>query len=226
MALWFETIASSVSVVVGAISIVFTLSSLVSSLWATHHKLREAQKQRFQSVLESDNLIVVGSYLDEVIGNCNVYEYVSNRNVSKTVDSYLEKLRFFVGADTEVEQQIRETKTPPKIKVPSSVSDEFDKVLTELRSGEVWNALARLRRHIEITLRGIAKAKDIQLGRSPSAGYLLNALFRSGLISKDVFSNLKYAITVCNKAIHGLEVNWSEAEEATLHASIALGKLR
>lgn len=225
MFLWLEVIFSSFAAVAGTASIALTLISRISSSRAIHRKLREAQESRFQSVLESDDLTVVGHYLDDVIGNFNVYEYVSNPKVSKTVNSYLEKLRFFVGTDTEVEQQVEDTKVPPKIKVPPPIPDEFDKILTELRSGEVWNALARLRRHVEITLRKVAKNNHVIL-EHPSAGSLLNALSRSEFISKNSFSNLKYAVMFCNKAVHGQEVSLKEAEEAIFHASIGLEALK
>ena len=225
MILPFEMVTSGLSVAAGLVSISYTILKLISSIILTHSKLHKAQEQRFQSILESDNLTVVGSYLDDVIGNFNLYEYVSNRNVSERIDRYLEKLRSFIGTDAEVKQQIKETKIPSKIKERLVISDPFDRILTELRSGEIWNALARLRRYIEISLREIARAEDIRIER-PTAGQLLNVLSRRRLIPGEVLSNLKYAITVCNKAIHGVEVNWEEAEAAALHANFGLRRLK
>jgi hypothetical protein len=37
-----------------------------------------------------------------------------------------------------------------------------------------------------------------------------------------VAENLLYAIAICNKAIHGLDVSVREAEDALLHAAAAL----
>jgi hypothetical protein len=221
----FEEIASLLSVVGGVISLLGTLLGFLSARRSQISKLREAEEKQFQAALASDDLTVVGNYLEENIGRFNVYEYVSNPTVSKRIDTYLERLRFFVGTDAELEQQIRESEPPPEIEVPSALPEEFERVLTELRTGEIWNALARLRRYIEIALREIAEARDIRLERPSTAGHLLNVLWRSEVIPQDAFSNLKYAITVCNKAVHGIDVDMSEAEEALLHASVGMRRL-
>lgn len=219
-------ITSSVSIAAGVFSVIATLLSLILGYLSQRDKLQETQKQQFHTILESDDLIYVGNYLDLVIGNFNIYEYATDSKVSETVDTYLEKLRLFVGTDAEVEQQIREIGTPPKIEVSPEHPEGIDSVLKELASGEIWNALARLRRHIEITLRELAKAKGIFLERPSSAGYLLNMLLQREVIPKDAFSNLKYSITICNKAIHGFEVNMDEAKEATFHADVGLRRLK
>lgn len=225
MNLWFETITVTASVASGLVSIVITMLTWFFSKKSMRSKLHEAQEEEFRRALGSDKLTEIGSYLDKNIGNFNLYEYVSNPNVSNKIDIYLEKVRSFVGTDTEVEQQAKETKSLPKIKERLHISDPFDRILTELRSGETWTALARLRRYIEINLRKIAKAQDIPLERA-TAGQLLNILSRRGLIPGEILLNLRYAIAVCNKAIHGVEISWDEAEAAVLNANFALGKLK
>ena len=222
----FEILVSSASVVTGLLSLVATLWSYYGGFRSERSKLQQAEEQRFQLVLESDDLRTVGSYLDDVVGKFNIYEYSSNPKVSKTVDAYLEKLVSFVGTEAQMEQQSGEPQPLSRVQTSQAIPGEFDKVLTELRTGETWNALARLRRHLEITLRQVAYAKDIRLERASSAGYLLDILLRDGSIPQDAYHGLKYAVSVCNRAVHGLDVGLDEAEKAVQYASIGLGRIR
>ena len=219
---------SILSILGGLISIFVTISSVYYSYKSRKNKLLEAQERKFQNAMASDDLTTVGNFLYNTIGDFNVYEYVSNIDVSKTVDKYVVKLLLFIKTDAELKQEIDEIKEVEHItelEIPLELSEDFTKMLVELDSGERWNALARLRRSIEITLNEIAKANDIIIDR-PSAGQLLNVLIRKKIIPIEAMSHLKYAISVCNQAIHGRDVSMNEAQEAVFHASIGLKILK
>lgn len=227
-----ELIISSLSIFGGIISIFFTIITIYQSYKSKENKLEEAREQKFQNAMESDDLNTVGNFLYNTIGDFNIYEYISNTDVANTVDKYIEKLTSFIKTEAdinieiaEVAREMEEVKHIPKSEILPSLSEEFDKVLDELDSGEVWNALARLRRHIEITLNEIAKANEIIVKR-PTAGKLLDILIRNKIIPTEAESQLKYAIFVCNQAIHGMEVNINQAQEAVLHASNGLNIVR
>lgn len=225
MAPIFETVAITLSVTSGLISSLITFWSLYYTRRSREKKLQEAKEEQFKSAIQSDDLATLGNYLDTVIGKFNIYEYITDVKVSGKVDTFLSILKEFVGTEDEVTQEIRETSTPAIIEKVRPLPYEFDKILTELHSGEMWNGLARLRRHIEITLRNLANTKDVSIERPLSAGYLLNLLLQREVIQQDVFSNLKYAVTISNKAIHGFDVTMAEAEEAVSNASTGLAKL-
>ena len=219
-------ISSFLSVSAGLISILFTLFSLASAYEIQKVKLQAAHIENLNNILKSNSLVEFGHYIDEVLGNFTLYEYAQYPKVSKSVNTTIERLKFFLGTESEVKKQLEEIETPPKIEVPKDLPAEIDHVLKDINSGEIWNALARLRRFIEINLRELAEAHEIGLDRPSSAGYLLRILSQKRLIPTDSVSNLKYAITVCNKAIHGYEVNIGEATEATYHADIGLRRLK
>jgi hypothetical protein len=223
------SLVSFISIAVSVLSFLATAQKLLE-LFITRRnrtsKLHEAQEQEFEKILESDDLIKIGSYFDERVGEFNVQEYVASSDVSEIVDRYLEKLKTFVGTDAEVNEQIQKIGAPREIEKLSHIPDEFDKVAASLREGEIWNGLARLRRHIEITLRRVIDDRNIQMRPYPSAGQILNVLKMDEAISPDAYSELKYSVTICNKAIHGLDVELEEAEEALFHAIEGLRKLR
>ena len=213
------------------LSIVVVGTTLVSTLIGRYYlkrskedKLKQADEKIFRKALNSDDLKILGSYVDKVIGKFSVCEYVSNPDVSNKVDSYLEKLKSFVGTDTEVQTQIKEIEHPAEIRKPLKYPKELERVNAGLRTGEIWNALARLRRHIEITLREAAEVKGIPIEyyRYASARNLLNLLKDRQVVSPIVHESLTYAIAICNKAIHGLDVSSSEAEDAISYATNGL----
>lgn len=228
-----ESTISSITVLSGLVSTVLTIVTAYKAYMSEKAKLIQAQEQKFKSALESDDLITVGSFLYNTIGDFNIYEYVSNSNVSKTVDKFNEKLISFLKTNTEMAQEIKEIEQITKIEVPpihpedfTELPEEIKKVHNELDAGDIWNALARLRRYIEIILRKTAEINDIHIDKPTSAGYLLNILTQHNIVSKEVFNNLKYSITISNKAVHGLDVNINEAHEALFHAEIGLNMLR
>jgi len=106
------------------------------------------------------------------------------------------------------------------------VQPELQKALETLRSGEAWNALARVRRYIEVVLRQRVQQSSISSERPLSAGQLLNLLARKERLPAHVAEGLRYALAVCNRAIHGLDVTLEEAEEALFHAAAALDALQ
>lgn len=216
----------------GLISIFVTIFSVIYYYNSRKNKLLEAQEKKFKNAMASDDLITVGNFLYNTIGDFNVYEYVSSIDVSKTVDKCFEKLLFFIKTDAELKQEIdeikdeiEEVKYTTELEIPPDLFEDFTKLLVELNSGESWNALARLRRSIEITLNEIAEANGIIFNRL-SAGQLLNVLIRKKIIPIEAMSHLKYAISVCNQAIHGRDVSMNEAQEAVFHASIGLKILK
>lgn len=224
----FEYIIAGLSIIGGFISVVFTFVVIYQSDIARKNKLEDARELKFQNAMESDDLKKVGSFLYNTIGNFNVYEYISNTDVENTVDKYIDKLTSFVKTDTYITKEIEEVawetngvKYTTELEILHLYSEEISKVIDELDYGEVWNALARLRRHIEITLNEIAKENDIIIER-PTAGHLLDILIRKEIISIDAKSQLKYAISVCNQAIHGIEVSTIQAQEAVFHANNGL----
>jgi len=207
-------------------SLAATLTSLLVARRSAKAKLRAAADMRLQQVLESGDLRDVGCYLDEVVGNFCVREYVSDSQVARTVDAYVARLEAFVGTDAGMAKQLADAAHPPEAAQPLPLPAELQKALETLRSGEPWNALARVRRYLEMTLRQMARQVAVTSDRPLSAGQLVNLLSRKELLPPHAQESLRYAIAVCNKAIHGLDVTAQEAEDALFHAAAAIHALQ
>jgi hypothetical protein len=211
---------------VGTITAVLSFAFAISDYRERRSKLQRAQERRFRKAIESDDLTVIGNYLYKVIGSFNVHEYVTNKDISNRVDKYVDRLREFLGTEEEIKSQradIKERPIPERLIAPSV---ELGSISDKLASGDTWSALAQLRRHIEITLREVARANDVSVKITAGAGYLLKLLFDRRIISGQTFSDLKYAIAVSNRAIHGLDVEIDEAKRAVILAFNCINELK
>ena len=222
----FSTISFSVSSIVGILSFLIGILSKLIGERVARLKLSQASEASFKEVLSSDNIFLLGNYLDDTLGKFNIREYTSNVEIQKRIDQYLDRIQNFIGTNEQIAQEeIEEKGSSEIVKVEvgdEKLSDEFRFILKEVRTGEPWNALARLRRHIEITLKNMAQIYDFpQQGHIP-VRKLLNFLERNLLIDESISRHLSYAISVCNKAIHGVDVSVGEAEEAIFSAQKAL----
>jgi len=202
---------------------------LVMDAWRVYvgvpRALLQAKEQKLDEVLESSDIAVVGGYLDEVIGGFSVYEYATADRVAAAVDRYLDKLNWFVSTDADIARaaELAGGATEPEGAV--SMSDELKTALHEVRWGEVWNGLARLRREIETGVRSIATRRGLWADKTSSAGLHLTSLLSLGLISKEDADSLASALAVCNEGIHGGDVLRDEAERAVKVAAAVLGRL-
>ena len=193
---------------------------------AERKKLRAAKETRFQVVLESNSISELGSYLDEVIGKFQIREYGENETIRNKVNAYLEKIQDFVGTREEI--QLEPTiKQPPPLAAPfmEELPSQFQSVYTELQTGEPWNALAKLRRIVEGRLFDLASTYDIKIMKRYGAGNILKILAERNLVDPKTVERLRFAIGLSNKAIHGENVSFEDAEMAIRQAGLALREL-
>jgi hypothetical protein len=196
-----------------------------SYLVALARSRREEKERRLEQVLESSDLAVIGGYLDEVVGQFSVYEYATSEQVASVVDRCLGRMRSFVALDAEIAREAEAPEGPPEVVPVAARSGELQEALSEVRSGEVWNGLARVRRHIEMRLRDLAEARGVSVGSRESAGRLLSRLLGARQIDAWTYEALRYVIYLCNRAVHGEEVPRVKAEEAVDLAAAALARL-
>lgn len=223
----FQLIVQNLSVIAAVFSVIATLISLLITLRESRKKLKGIKDTDFDAVIDSSDIATLGKYLDETLGNFNIYEYSSNPVVTSQVDKYLDRIKGFVGTVDEI-------KIEPEEPIPErdfyginekALPDDFQPIIEELKTGEPWNALARLRRLIEINLRQLATESDFPEKKLKSAGYLLRFMERKYDLNKNVTGLLSYSINVCNKAIHGKDVSVGEAEEAIYSAAKTLPEI-
>lgn len=221
-----ELIATVSSLIIGSSS----LASLGVTVFRKRLEKREAleatAEEQVQTALAADNLSVLASQMRRSLAEVSVYQYATDGDVRLQVNHFLEAVQGYIGVREEIESEPPEE--PPKAPEQlEPMSPELRQIAQELSGGEVWNALARLRRLIEIILRQIAEASDLDGPQRPvGAGSLIKRLTSAGLIDSEVARDLSYAVAVSNRAVHGIDVSEAEAREAFSHGARALERVR
>jgi hypothetical protein len=221
-----EYITVILGVSAGLASILTTVLRIIDEAISKKNKIRVIQEIKLEKILGSDDIVIVGSYLDDVVGKFNIEEYVSDNSVATLVNKYLNRIQKFVGTDEDINKQRKEISPPEAMKKPLDVTGTFKKVYKYLEEGDMWAALSYLRRTIETELRTFTREAELELKRPLSAGALINYLYQRDYLSHEAYENFRYAVTICNGAVHGLDVNLREAEKAITSAAIAFNELR
>ena len=222
----FENATVVAALISGLGSVAAALFTFVAGSLAQKRKLRHAERENVLSVLAQDDINRLGAYVDNVIGAFTMKEYASNSEVQDRVDAYVDRIQEYLGAPEDIQQErgIREPDRPIHMH-DVELPDDFQPILRELRYGELWNALARLRRHLEVTLKQKASQAGIPIEKVLSIGRLLNLLEKRQVIAPGTANSLRYPISLSNKAVHGEDVSMAEAEEAVFHAARILQSL-
>ena len=207
-------ILGSASAIAGVAAAVSSSAVAIASWVAVRAQTRQLDEVSEQSALQSTDIQVLGSYLYENVGNARISSYVRDDELRGRVTRALEAITSFLGPEptSRPESQAPAPPAVPPELVSQTVSAEMDKALQDVRFGEVWNGLARIRRIIEIRLREISP--EIPENRPISAGRILTSLAKAGRIPDEAVSLLRYAIDVSNAGVHGQEVDAGQAEEA------------
>ncbi len=217
-------IFSSVAAALAA-NAIYEIVRRLSNWYSTRTKLNAAREDEFHRALTSESLSTLGGYLDRAVGPFLLEEYAEKQDVRMRVDTFVSRLMDYIGTKEEMPSQ-PEPKPIESVQAESeSVDPEIALVEQKLLSGPPWDALASLRRLIEIRLRDLAKQSQIDIPLRTSAGRILESLQRAELISPETAKYLQYAIQVANRGIHGIEVGADEANQALKLAKLALGEL-
>lgn len=188
-----------------------SVANFLYVLWKT----RKAQIQEFDQIMESSDIGKLGDYLTKTVGKFRLQDYSSRRDVREKIDHYLDHLIEFVGPTSEFREPIPPTEPERSPASPPPLS-EIVRMQEELDKGEIWNALSRYRRFVEIILRRVGENHGITDLQNYSASRLVQRLQAAELISEQLASRLKYSISVANRGVHGLDVPLSIAKEAIL----------
>src|ERR1700722_708583 len=186
-------------------------------------KLTQDQERR---AVQSYDIRELGRYLYDNIGTTRIANYVGNAEVRARVSTALNGVLSFLGTeDTEITRQESDTAAQQANErevihaLEESQSDangqtsEMVRALEEITYGEVWNGLARMRRHIEIQLHESDPELTERSSRQ-SIGRFLTTLRQSGRITDNPEKLLRYAVNVANAGVHGNEVSVGQAQEA------------
>lgn len=212
----YTNIVSIIAFILGALSGFLTVFSYFFNYIKQQKTLEEIDNKLFKQALESVDIKKLGSYLDNNIGNVTIKEFSTNPKIQKKVNNYIQNIIYFIGTEEDIKKADTELYKQESIynKEDIKVPNEFYPIMKELRLGQPWNALAQLRRHIEINLREILKSYRIETKEFTSISQTLSILDSMNLIPTSCIQDLKYAASVCNRAVHGIDVSLPEAEEA------------
>lgn len=211
------------SAVAGIAAVVFQVIATTRQGRLAGAEVRRLTQGEEQIALQSDNMRVLGRYLYENIGSTRISNYVSNKKVRDQVSRALEGVLAFLGTEATVlssEESEEAAQEAPDLEVTIREFEESEqdepsemaRALEEMTYGEVWNGLARMRRHIESQLRYITP--EASRYQRQSTGRLLTILNRDGYVSDRAEKLLRYAIDVANAGIHGTEISVRQAQEA------------
>jgi len=167
--------------------------------------------------LDADQIRVLGTYLEERLGSITIAEYSADTATRARVSLFVSRISQFL----EQPENESPTEAPAILRPQEAGATEFEEVEEMILSERVWDGLARLRRTIEIRLRELAN-ESVTHAASIGAGQLLKELIKLELVRPDAVVYLKYAISVANRGVHGVDVSVGEALEALWAASSGL----
>lgn len=217
-------IISLISAILGIISLSSTLFTYVLNYIKQKKTLEEMDGKLFKQALASSDIKQLGNYLDKNIGNVTIKEFSTNLKIQKKVNHHIQSIISFIGTEEDIKNTNIVLRKPDFV-YNYEAPEDFFPILKELRYGRPWNALAQLRRHIEISLRDVVKEYNINVKDFMSITQTLSILDSINLIPASTIHDLKYVISICNKAVHGLDISLTEAEEAIQIAIRALGEI-
>jgi hypothetical protein len=208
------------------------LTAAVISLAFTVREWRAASKAtnelKFAEAIQSDDISKLGNYLEHVIGGLTVGEYVKDRDVKRRVDASLDRVLDFLNRDTlgvEFLFPVQSEAAPARSSIGKKNEGELLRLNDDIDRGEVWNALAKLRRYLEQCLSKFAQARGVDVGVRKGAGFLIQRLQRADMIDHRTAEELLTAVGLANRAIHGEDVTADEARTAVLTGLSAISRI-
>jgi hypothetical protein len=213
----------------GIFSIAASVWSLALAARDRHAAERVTDDAKFAEAIQSDDMIKLGSYLDDVVGKLTVSDYTGRADIKRRVDVYLDRIVDYLNKDT-AGAGLDATKSPiraPLSGAPTSIDEVWNSSVVEdikqsIEKGAVWNALAKLRCHIEQVLNILAIERQLDIGERKGAGFLVQRLGQAGILDELSVQELMRAIGMANRAIHGDEVT---TEDARLALDVAISAL-
>ncbi|MBP2312992.1 hypothetical protein [Azospirillum soli] len=193
--------------------VVNAIYNLLASAFKHVQYEKALRKAEFDKAINSYKIDTLGSYLHNTLGKVSVYEYAKEDEKADQLHKYLSRIADMLSADDDLEKSDVAVSAYPQDGIADDLPSNLRLALNEIRIGEVWNGLARMRRDLEINLNELAEKNNLPIGKS-SAGSMLHYLGRVGLVNGSILEQLRWALSVANRAIHGIDVSRSDAEEA------------
>ncbi|WP_424447594.1 hypothetical protein [Microbacterium arborescens] len=214
----FEVLLAIAATTLGAFAALVTQLSSAVNLRAAKRQLDRLKGLRVDEVLRDPSVRSLGGLLVDDLGKTSLPSYVRDPVARTEFRRAFNAVREYVGTDAEILDRDEPSNQQQGFEDSNAVwsrplTTAGQRAISELNSGETWNALALMRRAVETTL---AERMPISEAGRPrvGAGRLAGLAAKQGIISAQVATELRYPISVANAAIHGEEVGPDAALEA------------
>ncbi|WP_210411449.1 hypothetical protein, partial [Leptospira wolffii] len=109
-----------------------------------------------------------------------------------------------------------------KENVAYSSDPEFSQAFSEIQNDQIWNGLARIRRRIELILKEKVRNSNIKSSNPQNLRNLLRQANILELIDRRDFVQINLAVSICNRGIHGEDIDKASALLALRLGSLIL----
>jgi hypothetical protein len=212
-----ENVLATLSAVLAAVTAVVSGVVAARRSRETQDAVRQVRETRAADAISALDLASLGTYLYETLGSVPLASYASDTQTRRDVARALDDIENFVTEDQPLAVDQRDER---------AAMSSLDAARQALAQRDTWQALAQLRRSIEIDLRAFADRHSVVVPPRAGAGRLLAELESSDLLPAEVTGPLRYAVDIANSAIHGEDVSPHVADEAIFTATRALSQIR
>lgn len=214
----FEALLAVVGAVLSVVTLVPAAVRSITQAAAFREQTRTLKSLRVSDVVETTDLHALGSLVVRDLGGTSMPNYVRHEEVRTRFRTAFNTAREFIGEMPERESEsLPESASAPAEdhQVGERLSKSGERALQDVAEGESWNALARMRRELEIALASRVD-RSVTRTRRMAAGQMLAVAAKQGAIPPESASPLRYALSVANRAVHGEEISADSAVEAVL----------
>jgi len=210
LAMTLSEAASWLAIGISVLTIGITISDTLARS-ARRRKAADGLKEKeFARALEAADIDVLGSYLYDTLGSVEIEDIVADEGLSRKVRSVVTAAREYLGTDAG---EADESERPLFSGTGEVRRTAFPEARMQLARGNVWNALASVRRDLEKALTQLAERRGLEIKRR-GLGSLIGELDRRGELPEGLVRDLRYATSVANRGVHGEDVEVGQATEA------------
>lgn len=208
----FQNIITTISSLTAVLSVLATLFAIYFNKKSQTKSLNDIREKSLDELIDSFDIKLLGKYLDNNLGQVTIKEYSANKKIQKIVNKYVQTIVNYIGTEEKLNQKVSVPENGKEFS--ANISADLIPIILEYETGQTWNALAKLRRHIEITIRDLANENKLQINEYSSPQKILSTMYTLNILSKSTVDNLNYVIKICSKAIHGIELSQEEEDNA------------
>ena len=215
------------SAILAILSIIATSLSIYATYKLKKQLLEITDEEALDSVLLTDDIEELGSYLENSLSQVTIFEYAISEQASEKVDRFLDKIQDYLVRTEDLNYpqiNFNQIETERYAYVETEIPNELRPIIEELNYGEPWNALAKLRRLIESKLKELLDKNHITTRDNISMNQMFRILVKEEVLPSNMENNFHYIVRICNNAIHGFDISYEEANEIISHARILLSK--